>query len=419
MRMELPGPVKEAMDRLEKAGFAAYAVGGCVRDWALGIKPHDYDVCTAATPDEMKRVFAGERLIETGVRHGTLTVLMSGEPIEITAFRVDGDYQDGRHPDSVRFTRRVEDDLSRRDFTVNAMAYSPARGLVDPFGGQADCKKGLIRCVGDPAERFAEDSLRILRALRFSARLCFPIEENTAAALHAGKAGLRRISRERIAAELNGLLLGKEPGRLIAAYQDVLSVALAGQDETGDPRVLLDGEQWILAARRVDACPRDLAVRWAALLLEVHTPCTASSILSGLKQPTVLIEQSAVLVQSFGLCGRVELPEALMRLGPEKLEKLLQLEEADQTARRPDQAEDIRRAFAERQKDLQALLDRDACYSIRQLAVNGRDLLALGYQGKQVGQMLDALLLQVVRGQASNDRDALLSIARAARSERE
>lgn len=419
MRMELPGPVKEAMDRLEKAGFAAYAVGGCVRDWALGIKPHDYDVCTAATPDEMKRVFAGDKLIETGVRHGTLTVLLGGEPIEITAFRVDGDYQDGRHPDSVRFTRRVEDDLSRRDFTVNAMAYSPARGLVDPFGGQADCKKGLIRGVGDPAERFAEDSLRILRALRFSARLCFPIEENTAAALHAGKSGLRRISRERIASELNGLLLGKEPGRLIAEYQDVLSVALAGQDETGDPRVLLDGDQWHLAARRVDACPRDLAVRWAALLLEAHTPCTASSILSGLKQPTVLIEQSAVLVQSFGLCGRVEIAEALMRLGPEKLEKLLQLEEADQTARLPDQAEGIRCAFAERQKELQALLDRDACYSIRQLAVNGRDLLALGYQGKRVGQMLDALLLQVVRGQASNDRDALLSIARAARSERE
>ena len=202
MRLTLPKPVDAALSRLEAAGFPAFAVGGCVRDHVLGFTPHDYDICTAATPEEMQRVFQNERTIETGLKHGTLTVLLAGMPLEITTFRVDGAYSDGRHPDSVRFTARVEDDLARRDFTINAMAYSPAAGLVDPFGGQEDCKAGIIRCVGDPAARFGEDALRILRALRFSARLGFPIEDATARAIRDGKAQLCHVSRERIAVEL-------------------------------------------------------------------------------------------------------------------------------------------------------------------------------------------------------------------------
>ena len=186
MRLALPKPVETALSRLEKAGYSAYVVGGCVRDHVLGFTPHDYDICSAATPEEMQKVFQGERTIETGLKHGTLTVLLSGMPLEITTYRVDGAYSDGRHPDSVQFTARVEDDLSRRDFTINAMAYSPSAGLVDPFGGQADCERGVIRCVGDPAARFGEDALRILRALRFSSRLGFPIEEATAQAAVAG-----------------------------------------------------------------------------------------------------------------------------------------------------------------------------------------------------------------------------------------
>ena len=396
--MELPGQVMEAINRLEEAGFAAYAVGGCVRDRVLGMQPHDYDVCTAASPEEMKQVFAGERLIETGIRHGTVTVLLAGEPIEITAFRVDGAYQDGRHPSSVRFTKRVEDDLSRRDFTVNAMAYSPTRGLVDPFGGQADCERGLIRCVGKAKERFEEDALRILRALRFSARLGFPIEESTAAAIHEEKENLRRISRERVAAEMNGLLLGDHAGRLIKEFPDVIGEALA-----------CGGLPWPLAAKRVDHCPKDLAVRWAALLLD--GPCAAESVLTMLRQPLALIHAAQALTANLALPGRASIRETMMALGAENTGRLLSLRKADQLARFPRQAEEANRAEAQGRAEMQRLLDEHACFTIRQLAVNGRDLTETGLQGKAVGETLEKLLLQVVREEAPNDRETLLRLA--------
>ena len=243
----LPGPVERALDRLHAAGFSAYVVGGCVRDWVLGVAPHDYDICTAARPEDMQRIFQGERTIETGLRHGTLTVLLDGMPLEITTFRLDGEYLDGRHPASVRFTGRVEDDLSRRDFTINAMAYAPAAGLVDPFGGREDCRRGVIRCVGEAEKRFAEDALRILRALRFSARLRFPIAPETDAALRAGRTQLERISRERIAAELTGLLLGDGAGGVLMAYPEVIRTVLP------ELSALTAGPAWARTLRRVDA----------------------------------------------------------------------------------------------------------------------------------------------------------------------
>lgn len=399
--MELPGPVMEAINRLEKAGYAAYAVGGCVRDRVLGMQPHDYDVCTAASPEQMKQVFAGERLIETGIRHGTLTVLLAGEPIEITAFRVDGAYQDGRHPSSVRFTKRVEDDLSRRDFTVNAMAYSPVRGLVDPFGGRADCEKGVIRCVGEAQKRFDEDALRILRALRFSARLNFPIEESTAVAIHAQKENLRRISRERVAAEMNGLLLGDQAGRLIGEFSDVIGEALA-----------CGGLPWPLAAERVDHCPKDLAVRWAALLLDGDAPETADTVLGSLKQPMALLHDVRALTMHREMAEQGTAREMLMTLGKENAGRLLALALADRLARCPDQAAQARRNEAQARAEMQRLLEEDACFTIRQLAVNGHDLTALGFHGKQVGDTLETLLLQVVREEIPNDRDTLLRLAK-------
>ena len=227
----LPAPVLCALSMLEAGGFSAYVVGGCVRDWVLGIPPHDFDICTAATPKEMKEIFKGERTIETGIRHGTLTVLMDNEPLEITTFRLDGDYLDGRHPSSVSFTRKVEEDLSRRDFTINAMAYSPKDGLIDPFGGQKDCQDGIIRCVGEPERRFQEDALRILRALRFSARLDFPIEPETAKAIFQLKENLEKISKERIAVELTGLLMGKKAGEILDRFWDVIIFVLPSLGE--------------------------------------------------------------------------------------------------------------------------------------------------------------------------------------------
>lgn len=407
--MELPGSVRRAMDLLEGAGYAAYAVGGCVRDWALGMTPHDYDVCTAAPPEEMKRVFAGYRTLETGLKHGTLTVLMDGAPIEITAFRLDGDYRDGRHPDSVRFTGRIEDDLSRRDFTVNAMAYSPLRGLADPFGGRADCQRGVIRCVGDARTRFQEDSLRVLRALRFSARLGFEIEAETAKAVHEEKTGLRRVSRERIAAELNGLLLGGGAGKVLTQYADVVGEALEGLWPAGGSAAL--------AAARVDACPPELPVRWAALLLDGDAPQTARAVLAGLKQSAELIGQAGDLTAYHHAWGgapeeSMSLREKLMRAGPEGLARLLSLEQADRTVKHPRQAEKIARETDVSREKLQKLLDENACVSLRQLAVHGGDLLALGYRGREIGEKLEETLLRVVREELPNEKRALLDSLR-------
>lgn len=399
MRFDLPQAVSRAMGMLEAAGFPAYAVGGCVRDRVLGVIPHDYDITTAASPGEMQRVFAGERTVETGLRHGTLTVILDGMPIEITAFRVDGAYLDGRHPASVTFTRRVEEDLARRDFTINAMAYSPGRGLIDPFGGEADCKQGIIRCVGDAETRFEEDSLRILRALRFSARLGFPIEEGTARAIRRGQAGLRRISRERIAAELNGLLTGEHAGSVLTAYPDVLLTAL------GLPPSAAEDAAWANAFRALDAAPRDLAVRWAILLLPAAEQ--SGDILSGLKMPNKLTDTvRALTAWASRPLTESGLQEALMRLGPEVLEKRIALGQAIPPAKAAEDAERLRSGLAR-------LLSEGACYTLRQLAVKGEDLTALGCRGPEIGRKLEGLLLRVVRHELPNEKDALLRAAAA------
>ena len=224
--MPLPQNIASAMLRLEQAGFACYAVGGCVRDWLLGKQPHDYDLCTAAAPEQTMQVFAGEKIIETGLKHGTVTVLLQGEPIEITTFRTEGNYSDGRRPDSVAFVSDIVQDLARRDFTVNAMAWSPVHGLCDPFGGQEDLHSGIIRCVGDPYERLSEDALRILRALRFAAVLGFSIEPDTARALHELKTQMCHVSSERVTAELLRLLSGRTAGTVLMEYADVITEIL-------------------------------------------------------------------------------------------------------------------------------------------------------------------------------------------------
>ncbi|MBR4360639.1 MAG: tRNA nucleotidyltransferase [Clostridia bacterium] len=407
MKFVLPQPVAEALTRLEEAGFAAYVVGGCVRDHALGMTPHDFDICTAALPEDMERVFQKERVIETGMRHGTLTVVLDGMPLEITTFRLDGEYLDGRHPVSVQFTDRVEEDLSRRDFTINAMAYSPARGLQDPFGGQADCASGIIRCVGAPEKRFHEDALRILRALRFSSRLGFPIEENTARAARGGRFMLDKISRERIAAELTGLLLGERAGATLAAFPDVLCAAVPLQTVT-------DAPEWPVTVKRVDTAPRDDALRWTALLWDL-TGSAAREILKGLKMPTRLIETVGSLVDARSMPLRHEnLQEALMRLGADRLYQLISAQASDQAARRPEMQADAQEHARALAKAVSRLIEENACYTLNQLAVGGRDMAALGLRGQAIGAALNALLLRVVRGETANERDALLSAAREA-----
>lgn len=413
MAFSLPQPVCRALSRLEEAGFSAYVVGGCVRDHVLGIAPHDYDIATAASPEQMQRIFCRERTIETGLQHGTLTVLMDGMPLEITTFRQDGAYLDGRHPASVRFTARVEDDLARRDFTINAMAYSPAAGLIDPFHGQEDCRQGLIRCVGDPATRFSEDALRILRALRFSARLGFPIEENTAQAIHEGKALLDKISRERIAAELDGLLLGSHASAVCAQYRDVLARTLTAEEQR---LPLFSPEGWPLVLDRLARTEASLPLRWSALLLD-GTPDQARDILMQLKMPHALIGRVGALIQCSAAWREasleaVPLQERLMVLGPEALRQQLLLARADAAARQPGHAAQIGKETESLLAVLDVLLETNACYTLRQLAVRGDDLAALGFKGQAIGDGLNRLLLRVVRGEVPNEKEALLHTLR-------
>ena len=412
MDMFLPAPVKAALSRLEAAGHDAFVVGGCVRDQVLGVTPHDYDICTSAVPQEMQRVFAGERTIETGIRHGTLTVLLSGMPLEITTFRVDGEYLDGRHPASVRFARQVEEDLSRRDFTVNAMAYSPRAGLVDPFGGRQDCRAGLIRCVGKAEERFREDALRILRALRFSARLGFPIERDTDRALRAGKEQLKKISRERIAAELTGLLQGKEAERVLKGYPDVIVTVLP------ELRALTQSGQWHASLRAVRFSPLDPVNRWAAFLQhcgteEENSPALAETVLKSLKMSAKMTDGAVQLISWKDAALKPDtLQELLVRVGPDAAEKLIRLRAANrlsQGEREGTVHQDTQRLL----EQLSSLLARNACFTLAQLAVNGRDMAAAGLKGPAIGQALNGLLLRVARGELPNEKEALLSAVRA------
>ena len=280
--VEPPAPALAAIARLRAAGFPAYLVGGCVRDTLLGRVPGDWDITTAALPEQVEAVFAGERIIETGLKHGTVTVLMDGLPLEITTFRTEAAYSDHRHPDAVAFTPSLTEDLARRDFTINAMAWTRENtgdglnaGLQDPFGGQADLGKKLIRCVGDPHKRFEEDALRILRALRFASQLDFTIDPATAAAAHALRDTLALVSRERIAVELTKLLCGPAARRIIVEYWEILSVPLpelapmAGLDQRNKHHCYDVLEH---SAAAVEAVPPEKLLRWAALLHDVAKP---------------------------------------------------------------------------------------------------------------------------------------------------
>ncbi len=399
MNFPLPGPVAQALDRLNDAGYAAYAVGGCVRDRVLGLTPHDYDICTSARPGQMQQVFAGERIIETGIRHGTLTVLLSGMPLEITTFRVDGAYLDGRHPQQVQFTGRVEDDLARRDFTINAMAYHPAEGLIDPFGGQADCRAGIIRCVGEPLRRFEEDALRILRALRFSARLGFAIAPETEQAIFLLHERLSCISHERIAAELTGLLVAPHASSLLAQFSPVIFFLLPP----------LDQPAWDRTLATLPLLPAQLPLRLAGLMQGCDTD-TARMMLHMLRLPNQLTDDVAGLIAwQYEPLAREKMQWLLMKLGPEQARRLVIFQEALQKAAGDASAQDRAQELLHRLDMLEA---ENVCCSLRQLQLSGRELAALGYQGPAIGSMLHLLLEQVTLGQLPNDHAVLLAAAR-------
>ena len=385
MRFELPPGALEVLRRLNAAGYQAYAVGGCVRDLARGVPPHDYDICTSALPAQTQRCFAGERVVETGIKHGTVTVLMAGEPYEITTFRTDGDYLDGRHPQSVAFTDSLTEDLRRRDFTINAMAYHPDIGLRDPFDGQADIARRMIRCVGEAGARFTEDALRILRALRFAAELGFDIAPDTARAMCELSGRLALISRERIAAELLRALKGINAVPVLQAFDTVLLAALPDYPAAALPEAL---HALAILPRR------DTVLRLAALL----SPCGAAGarVLASLRPSRALSSQVLALTAAAGEdISRAELPLWLARLGETQLRRLLTLQGRDDLL-----------------SCLPALLAQRLPLTLGDLAINGRDLTVAGLPaGAELGRTLNALHRRVLLGELPNERGALLAAA--------
>ena len=423
--------------RLHGAGYAAYAVGGCVRDSLLGRTPQDWDLCTSARPEQVLALFGERQCIPTGLQHGTVTIKYGGQLYETTTFRTEGAYTDGRHPDEVHFVPDVRQDLARRDFTINAMAYNDAEGLIDPFGGQQDLQQGILRAVGDPATRFEEDALRILRLYRFAARFGFAIDPPTGQAARALCAHLDCVSVERIEEELSKLLAAPAP----AAYLDekILKVIIP---ELSAPALQA-------AKPVVDACPagtEDLPVRWAALLMSLGEDGTRKA-LKRLRCSNACIEQTTVLVREvhpgafssdtiWGIPSPALLPAAAGSHPPDgpqrnsrtglgqdaapdtviRIRKLLgryDLHTVQRLAALGAAMEPERAADFAAQAELAAQLDADGvCCRVSQLAVNGRDLMAAGIPaGPGLRKALEALLDAVVRGQLPNERQCLLDAA--------
>ena len=396
MTIRMDEGAAELLDTLHKAGYAAYVVGGCVRDSLLGLTPHDWDLCTSALPQQVMELFGAQRCIPTGLQHGTVTVKQSGALYEITTFRTEGTYTDGRHPDEVHFVPDVREDLARRDLTINAMAYNEKEGLVDPFGGQADLQSGIVRAVGVPRQRFTEDALRILRLYRFAARFGFAIDPPTAQAAQELCAHLDCVSVERIEEELAKLLSAPAP----AAYLDkkILLVILPE----------LSSEALAAAKPVVDACPagaENLPIRLAALLLSLGEDGIRRT-LKRLRCSNALIEEAAVLVREAVPGVPVSLNIYARRLLGKYNLCTVQRLAALGTALQPEHAADFA-ALSE----LAEQLDADGvCCRVSQLAVNGRDLMAAGVPaGPGIRKVLEALLDGVIREEYPNERQALLA----------
>lgn len=396
MTIRMDEGAAELLDTLHRAGYAAYVVGGCVRDSLLGLTPHDWDLCTSALPQQGMELFGEEKCIPTGLQHGTVTVKQGGGLYEITTFRTEGTYTDGRHPDEVHFVPDVREDLARRDFTINAMAYNAKEGLVDPFGGQADLQSGILRAVGVPHQRFTEDALRILRLYRFAARFGFSIDPPTAQAAQELCAHLDCVSVERIEEELAKLLSAPAP----AAYLDekILGVVLPE----------LSPEALAAAKPVVDACPageQALPVRLAALLLSLGEGGTRRT-LRRLRCSNACIEETAVLVREVVSGVPVSLNIYARRLLGKYNLCTVQRLAALGTALQPEHAADFA-ALSE----LAERLDADGvCCRISQLAVNGRDLMAAGVPaGPGIRKVLEVLLDGVIREEYPNERQALLA----------
>lgn len=445
--MVLPENISRALDMLESAGHEAWVVGGCVRDSLMGIIPHDYDITTSALPAETEQVFAGYRLIETGLKHGTVTVLAGGSPIEITTYRVDGEYRDSRRPERVTFTRNIRDDVSRRDFTMNGIAYNPKQGYFDEFGGAEDIKAGVIRCIGKPEKRFREDALRILRGLRFSASLGFEIEENTARAMHDTRELLNKISAERVFSELCGLLTGRNSHRnifrVLTEFRDIAAVIIpefrecSGFVQHSRFHCFDVYEHCVMSAQKAAEISADsecrLPLTLAMLLHDIGKPQRftlgedgeghfyghaavsadiAEDILRRLKCSNALRERVCAIVRyhDVPLSDTDKSVRRLLRkYGLETVRDICLAHICDDSAKTPE--------CARRCGEWRAVLSRaealapSCCLTLKDLAVDGKALSGLMEPSPEMGKALKFLLDEVINGNFPNEREFLLKEA--------
>ena len=432
----IPQEIQAVLRRLEGAGHQAYVVGGCVRDMCLGLPPHDWDATTSALPEETMALF-DHFAIPTGLQHGTVTV-RSGELVcEVTTFRAYGEYLDHRHPAGVTFTRSLTEDLARRDLTVNAMAMDAAGTLYDPFGGREDLRRRVLRCVGEPERRFQKDALRMLRTLRFSATLSFAIEADTHRSLRERRDDLRYVAAERVREELTKLLCGADVLRVLLEDPQVLGAVLpeilpcVGFDQHNRHHCY---DVWGHTAHAVAAAPPEPVLRWAMLLHDLgkprcftldeagvghfhghHRPSAemAEAICRRLRFDKATAQRICMLVRyhdrPIPLTERA-IRRAMNQLGVEGLRQLCAVKRADNLAQHPDYR-GRQREIDRGEAIMEELLQKDACFSLKQLAVNGQDMMTLGLQGPAIGKALQALLDAVMDGAVENDRDALLSLA--------
>ncbi len=387
MKVQMPADAAFILEKLNKGGYEAYIVGGCVRDSILGRIPQDWDVTTSALPEETKTLF--DHTFDTGIQHGTITVVLHKENYEVTTYRIDGDYADCRHPDEVAFTQNLTEDLLRRDFTMNAIAYHPKEGFRDPFHGQEDIANGIIRGVGEPAKRFQEDALRMLRCVRFAAQLGFEIEEETWAALRANTALIQKISVERIREELEKLWLAPFSEKYPLLWESGL---LAQIDETLSAR-LIKRSQTI--ANEVSACPKNALLRWC-IVLQDYSPEEAKTFLKTMKFDNHTLKRVCLLLQQLKTDVPTEaypLRKLTGIIGKEAMEELLTL----QSILRPASPHAESKALFEK-----ILTDGD-CLTLKTLNISGKDLMALGApHGKEMGSLLNVLLDIVLQNPKKN-----------------
>lgn len=436
--IRLPKQVVTALKLLEASGYEAYIVGGCVRDYIMGIEPHDYDITTSALPEETKQVFKRYKVIETGIKHGTVTVLMDYEPIEITTFRVDADYIDGRHPSSVSFTKSLREDVARRDFTMNAIAMDCRGDIFDYFGGRQDIENRVIRCVGEPITRFNEDALRIMRALRFSSVTGFNIEEKTHEAMRETKDLLCKVSAERIREELVKLLCGKNVKKVLMEDVDILAVFVPEitkmkSFDQKNPHHIFDVLEH--TATVVEKADKEPVVRLAALFHDIGKPdCftvdeagighfyghgaisteITRSVMNRLKfdndtkkKVLELVEKHDAPIES----SQRAVKRVLNKLSEEQFFNLIALKRADNLGQSREFRN--RQVYYDRLEEIAGeIIEQEQCFSLKDLCVNGSDLISIGFKpGKEIGEMLKFLLEEVIDGKIENERQKLLDLA--------